>query len=135
MIEKRFTKCDTKIRDNGEEMTQAEVRDMLNEQHEEIQRLEIDLEEMVDIKNKYKKESEDHYEMFLDFKKQLSRLGGKYVAKGVTLRICLQKHYHYAENQRQKNLDNVMAHQAYDMLRITIRDIADELGVELNEGS
>ena len=47
----------------------------------------------------------------------------------------LQKHYNYANNQRQKNLDNVMAHQAYDMLRITIRDIADELGVELNEGS
>ena len=47
----------------------------------------------------------------------------------------LQKHYDYAENQRQKNLDNVMAHQAYDMLRATIRDIADELGVELNDGS
>ena len=30
MTEKRFTKCDSKIRDNGEEMTQAEVRDMLN---------------------------------------------------------------------------------------------------------
>lgn len=40
MIEnKRFTKCDTIIRDNGEEMSQAEVRDMLNAQHEEIQQL------------------------------------------------------------------------------------------------
>lgn len=47
----------------------------------------------------------------------------------------LQKHYNYANNQRQKNLDNVMVHQAYDMLRVTIRDIADELGVELNGGS
>lgn len=36
MTEKRFTKCDTKIRDNGEEMTQAEVRDMLNKQNEQI---------------------------------------------------------------------------------------------------
>lgn len=33
---KRFTKCDTIIRDNGEEMSQAEVRDMLNAQNEEI---------------------------------------------------------------------------------------------------
>ncbi len=36
MTEKRFTKCDTKIRDNGEEMTQSEVRDMLNKQNEQI---------------------------------------------------------------------------------------------------
>ena len=39
MTEKRFTKCDTKIRDNGEEMTQAEVRDMLNKLHEENEKL------------------------------------------------------------------------------------------------
>ena len=39
MTEKRFTKCDTKIRDNGEEMTQAEVRDMLNALHEENKKL------------------------------------------------------------------------------------------------
>ena len=43
----------------------------------------------------------------------------------------LQKHYNYAENQRQKNLDNVMVHQAYDLLRITIKDIADDLGVDV----
>ena len=36
MTKKRFTKCDTKIRDNGEEMTQSEVRDMLNKQNEQI---------------------------------------------------------------------------------------------------
>ena len=43
MTEKRFTKCDTKIRDNGEEMTQAEVRDMLNTLHEENQELKQEL--------------------------------------------------------------------------------------------
>ena len=43
----------------------------------------------------------------------------------------LQKHYNYAENQRQKNLDNVMVHQVYDLLRITIKDIADDLGVDV----
>ena len=36
MTEKRFTKCGTKIRDNGEEMSQAEVRDMLNSQNRTI---------------------------------------------------------------------------------------------------
>ena len=60
MTAKRFTKCDTKIRDNGEEMTQAEVRDMLNELDErcvdyhslnetlrlEIQRLEAENEQL-----------------------------------------------------------------------------------------
>ena len=39
MIEKRFTKCDTKIRDNGEEMTQSEVRDMLNKLNDENEQL------------------------------------------------------------------------------------------------
>ena len=39
MSEKRFTKCDTKIRDNGEEMTQAEVCDMLNKLHDENEQL------------------------------------------------------------------------------------------------
>lgn len=48
MTEKRYTKCDTKIRDNGEEMTQAEVRDRLNEQHKTIKALEkeVHLEHM-----------------------------------------------------------------------------------------
>lgn len=41
MTEKRFTKCDTKIRDNGEEMTQAEVRDMLNSLNDENKELRI----------------------------------------------------------------------------------------------
>ena len=40
MTEKRFTKCDTKIRDYGEEMSQAEVRDMLNALHEENQEMQ-----------------------------------------------------------------------------------------------
>lgn len=44
MIEKRYTKCDTKIRDNGEEMTQAEVRDKLNEQYEQLQTLKKEKE-------------------------------------------------------------------------------------------
>lgn len=51
-----------------------DLLDLLNNQHEEIQRFEIDLEDMVDIKNKYKKEREDYYEMFLDVKKENKQL-------------------------------------------------------------
>ena len=53
MSEKRFTKCDTKIRDNGEEMTQAEVRDMLNKLHDENNQLKKGMIGVVDryIKN------------------------------------------------------------------------------------
>ena len=53
MSAKRFTKCDTKIRDNGEEMTQAEVRDMLNKLHDENNQLKKGMIGVVDryIKN------------------------------------------------------------------------------------
>lgn len=44
MTKKRFTKCDTKIRDYGEEMSQAEVRDLLNALHEENEQLKQDVE-------------------------------------------------------------------------------------------
>ena len=103
----------------------------LNEQNDKANKLEIDLEDMTEIKNKYKKEAEDNYEMFLDVKKGLSELGGKYVARGVNLRLCLQKHYTYAENQRQKHLDNAMIAKVYAVLRYTVKEIADELGVEI----
>ena len=43
----------------------------------------------------------------------------------------LQKHYDYAENQRQKYLDNAGVHAVYKILCVTIRDIADELGVDV----
>ncbi len=46
MTEKRFTKCDTKIRDYGEEMTQAEVRDMLNELATKCSKLEKENEQL-----------------------------------------------------------------------------------------
>lgn len=50
------------------------IANKLNELNEEIQRFEIDLEDMVNIKNKYKKEREDYYEMFLDVKKENEKL-------------------------------------------------------------
>ena len=48
-----------------------------------------------------------------------------------TVKKVLQKNYDYTKLQRQKNLDNVIAHNAYDLLRATIRDIADDLEVKL----
>ena len=60
MTEKRFTKCDTKIRDDGEEMTQAEVRDMLNKLHEENEKL--------------KAICKDHRDHAIDFKADCVRL-------------------------------------------------------------
>lgn len=48
------------------------------------------------------------------------------------LEKTLQKHYNYAENQRLKYLDNAAVYTAYNMLRVTIIGIAEELEVELN---
>ena len=45
----------------------------------------------------------------------------------------LQKHYDYAYTQRQKNLDNAIVAEAYNVLRVTVADIADELGIEIKK--
>ena len=58
MTEKRFTKCDTKIRDNGEEMTQAEVRDMLNKLHDENEQLRKDATTLIYANQDYRHENE-----------------------------------------------------------------------------
>lgn len=58
MTEKRFTKCDTKIRDNGEEMTQAEVRDMLNKLHNENEQLRKDATTLIYANQDYRHENE-----------------------------------------------------------------------------
>ena len=43
----------------------------------------------------------------------------------------LKKHYNYAIQQMNENIDDVMVYKAYDVLRASIKDIAEELGVEL----
>ena len=58
MTEKRFTKCDTKIRDNGEEMTQAEVRDMLNKLYDENEQLKNKIDVLEDDNETYYKSLE-----------------------------------------------------------------------------
>ena len=66
MTEKRFTKCDTKIRDNGEEMTQAEVRDMLNKLHDENEQLRKDATTLIYANQDYRHENEQLREQLED---------------------------------------------------------------------
>ena len=66
MTEKRFTKCDTKIRDNGEEMTQAEVLDMLNKLHDENEQLRKDATTLIYANQDYRHENEQLREQLED---------------------------------------------------------------------
>ena len=66
MSAKRFTKCDTKIRDNGEEMTQAEVRDMLNKLHDENEQLRKDATTLIYANQDYRHENEQLREQLED---------------------------------------------------------------------
>ena len=73
MTEKRFTKCDTKIRDNGEEMTQAEVRDMLNKLHDENEQLRKDATTLIYANQDYRHENEQLREQ-LDDANELNKI-------------------------------------------------------------
>ena len=86
-----------------QELTEQETVDLLNELHEENQ----------ELKKKNKKLSID----FIDFKMKLIEQ--------------LQIHYDYASEQRQKNLDDPFVAQAYDIIRCDVRNLAEEMGVDL----
>ena len=47
------------------------------------------------------------------------------------IKLVLEKHYNYTIQQMNKNTDNIIVYQAYELLKNSIKDIADELGVEL----
>lgn len=49
----------------------------------------------------------------------------------IKLTETLQKHYDYANTQAQRNIDNVMVYASYNLLRDTVKIIAEELGVDL----
>ena len=91
---------------NREMLSQNEILNKLNEQSVTIQELERELNKI----------GMNHAE----------NIGFKFAVKEV-----LQRHYKYAENQRQKNLDDVKIASIYNLLRSTIRDIADELEIDL----
>ena len=54
-------------------------------------------------------------------------------AKNEICKDVLQKHYDYAYNERQKNLDDAIFAATYDALRYTVSDIADELGIKIKK--
>ncbi len=45
----------------------------------------------------------------------------------------LQKHYDYAYDQRQENLENAIVAEVYNVLRYTVAEIADELGIAIKK--
>ena len=84
-------------------LTCADVVDRLNELYDENQ----------ELKKKNKQLSID----FMDFKMKLIEQ--------------FQIHYDYASEQRQKNLDDHFVAQAYDIIRWDVRNLAEEMGVDL----
>ena len=92
-----------------------DVIKLLNEQDQEIE----ELRELLDI-------GETNAKSILDvLNYQQSQINK-------TIEV-LQKHYNYAYDQRQKNLDNAIVAKAYDVLRSTVDEIANELGIEIKK--
>ena len=104
----KFTICNmglngSFIKENGKIIEIERVVDLLNELHDENQ----------ELKKKNKQLSID----FIDFKMKLIEQ--------------LQIHYDYSSEQRQKNLDDPFVAQAYDIIRCDVRNLAEEMGVDL----
>lgn len=95
----------------GKDLTPTDCYELLNNLHEENQSLKEQLSEA-------KADEKQLGISFMEFKMKLIDV--------------LQRNYEYAENQRQKYLDNAMIEKPYDMMRITVKGIADELGVDIN---
>lgn len=89
-----------------------EIVDLLNEQDQQIKELKEDLNGC----NKTAKNA-------IDFIR-----GKNEICKDV-----LQKHYDYAYNEKQKNLDDAIVAAAYGVLLYTVSDIADELGIKIKK--
>ena len=72
MCEKRFTKewvdkgnyVYLQYYDNNEPIYEIDVVDILNEQHQKIKQLGIELEDMETYKNKHKEECKDYLELY-----------------------------------------------------------------------
>ena len=84
-------------------LTCGDVVNILNELNDENQ----------ELKKKNKQLSID----FMDFKMKLIEQ--------------LQIHYDYAIEQRQKNLDDPLVAKAYDIIRYDVRNLAEEMRVDL----
>lgn len=89
----------------------------------------FDMEKCVDLLNSMYEEKESLKNHIQHQDQHIKRLESEHVR----MTGILQKHYNYACEQRQKNLDNAMICKVYDVLRYTVRGIADEYGVDLND--
>ena len=98
--------------DNGEPIGDKEVCDLLNEQHETIQRLKQNIDELlsVDIEEELLKENE-----------QLKQ-------SNEDARHILKREFDFATEQRQKHLDDPVVTNAYDIIRFDMRKALDKLG-------
>ena len=85
---------------------------MLNEQHETIQRLKQNIDELlsVDIEEELLKENE-----------QLKQ-------SNEDARHILKREFDFATEQRQKHLDDPVVTNAYDIIRFDMRKALDKLG-------
>lgn len=131
MTEKRFTMCHEQNDINGWTMsiidwetkepfnyTTYEVHSSsINDTKDEMEDLCLLLNELNDENQELKKKNKQLSIDFMDFKMKLIEQ--------------LQIHYDYASEQRQKNLDNPFVAQAYDIIRCDVRELAEEMRVDL----
>lgn len=75
------------------------------------------LNDLYDENQELKKKNKQLIIDFMDFKMKLIEQ--------------LQIHYDYASEQMNKNIDNIISYRAYYVLKVSIMDIAEEMGVDL----
>ena len=102
----------TFIKNNDKRMTFQEIVDLLNEQHETIERLKDNIDELlsVDIEEELLKENE-----------QLKQ-------SNEDARHILKREFDFATEQREKYLDDPVVTNAYDIIRFDMRKALDKLG-------
>ena len=86
---------------------------------------------VVDELNKLWNENEQLKQCLNEAKNDEKQLSIDFMGFKMKLIEQLQIHYDYANEQRQKNLDNPLLAKAYDIIRYDVRKLAEEMGVDL----
>lgn len=73
----------------------------------------------------------DLYDENQELKKKNKQLSIDFMDLKMKLIDQLQIHYGYASEQRQKNICNPFIAKAYDIIRYDVRELAEEMGVDL----
>ena len=140
--------------DNGEPIGDNEVCDLLNEQHETIQRLNQNIDELlsVNVEKELFEENEQLKQAYTQLKHRHSLLHDvcidaecdrdsyrKDIASlekeneqlkqsNEDARHILKREFDFATEQRQKHLDDPVVANAYDIIRFDMREALDKLG-------